>query len=346
MATESTPNLGGAARAAAIATAAGAAAGAATAGVLHSRRAAIATRREFRLQAGEEVAGGLRRVVIGQLEGAAAGLEQARPGERGEAVHDARKSLKRLRAILRLLREPLGEERYSAENATLRDTARALADARDAEVMLDTLESLLAERTELDEVPAVRALHERLRADAERERARLEDGDAHSVIARLEYERRGAHEWQLADGGFDSVSAGLERLYRRGRREHRDARRDPEAEALHEWRKSVKYLRHAAEVLEPLRPKRLAEVAARARRLGDVLGDDHDLAVLRDLALAGADEGQLAPLLEAIDARRAALVQEALALGAKLYKHRPGRFVRAAQRGWAEHSDGRVLLIS
>jgi CHAD domain-containing protein len=169
------------------------------------------------------------------------------------------------------------------------------------------------------------------------------------VIARLHDGRAHAHEWPLTDAGFDTISEGLHRLYRRGRREHRDVRRDPETEALHEWRKSVKYLRHAAEVLEPLRPKRLAEVAARARRLGDVLGDDHDLAVLRELAIEARPPGdgtQLAPLLEAIDARRRALVDEAFVLGAKLYKHPPDRFVHAAQRGWAAHSDGRILLIS
>ena len=49
-------------------------------------------------------------------------------------MHETRKALKRLRALVRLLREELGEQAFERENAALRDVARRLAGARDAEV--------------------------------------------------------------------------------------------------------------------------------------------------------------------------------------------------------------------
>ena len=111
------------------------------------RRAAAPRARVARgssLLAGEPPAAGLRRVILGQLDHAIELLEHY--GDDGGAidertVHELRKTLKRLRALVRLLRDPLGRKRFARENAALRDCARGLAGARDAEVMVDTLDA-------------------------------------------------------------------------------------------------------------------------------------------------------------------------------------------------------------
>src|SRR4051794_28254839 len=59
-----------------------------------------------------------------------------------EAVHDARKRLKEVRAALRLLREALGSRTYRQENACFRDAARPLSEVRDAKVLVSTLDKL------------------------------------------------------------------------------------------------------------------------------------------------------------------------------------------------------------
>lgn len=59
------------------------------------------------------------------------------------AVHDARRTCKQLRALLRLARPRLGAQ-YAAGNAGLRDANRALAADRDAQVLVDTARALLA----------------------------------------------------------------------------------------------------------------------------------------------------------------------------------------------------------
>ena len=57
-------------------------------------------------------------------------------------MHEARKDMKKLRALLRLARGELGEEIFGRENACFRDAARELAGTRDADVMLETLDAL------------------------------------------------------------------------------------------------------------------------------------------------------------------------------------------------------------
>src|SRR4051794_31867359 len=59
-----------------------------------------------------------------------------------EVVHDARKRLKKARALLRLLREALGPRIYRRENACLRDAGRPLTEVRDAKVLVDTFDEL------------------------------------------------------------------------------------------------------------------------------------------------------------------------------------------------------------
>src|SRR5437762_1561268 len=84
---------------------------------------------------------GIRRTVRKQLGKAVESLDGGRPLP-DEAVHRARKRLKKARAGLRLLRKALGGRAYDRENACCRDAARPLTEVRDARVLVDTLDQL------------------------------------------------------------------------------------------------------------------------------------------------------------------------------------------------------------
>src|SRR5215467_12650468 len=94
----------------------------------------------YRLSLAEDLAGSLQAVARDQLSGAAEGLASGDDPE--EAIHDARKRIKKTRSALRLARPGLPKRLYRAENAALRDTARGLSGARDADVMVETAEKL------------------------------------------------------------------------------------------------------------------------------------------------------------------------------------------------------------
>src|SRR5438270_1950612 len=97
--------------------------------------------RQFALLPGERPAEGLRRVALGQLDLALELLEGEidRDGA-ARAVHETRKTLKRLRALMRMLRDELPTGEFVAGNAALRDMGRRLAGARDGEAMLAALD--------------------------------------------------------------------------------------------------------------------------------------------------------------------------------------------------------------
>ena len=72
--------------------------------------------------------------------------------------------------------------------------------------------------------------------------------------------------------------------------------------------------------------------------MGDLLGDDHDLAVLRqvltDASARFGDAGDREVLLALIDRRRAELEQEARLLGGRFFQDRPGQFARRVKGYW------------
>ena len=144
------------------------------------------------------------------------------------------------------------------------------------------------------------------------------------------------------------IEDGLLRTYRRGRKALRIAYETPTAENFHEWRKRVKYHWYHLRLLRELWPAPMKPLAAEAKRLADLLGDDHDLAVLRETLVRDADTFGSASLIEALRAlgkrRQDQLRTESKPLGWRLFAEKPGDFSRRMQRYWcaAEHDVARI----
>ena len=89
----------------------------------------------------ESVSAGLRRIVDELITSAIACIEE-RSREREEDLHQVRLAIKKLRAILRLLRPLVSKTFFKRENARLRSAARRLARLRDLAVARRTLEQV------------------------------------------------------------------------------------------------------------------------------------------------------------------------------------------------------------
>ena len=293
----------------------------------------------YRLRNSESPARGMRRCAREELDNAIEQLTEGVSSDPVTGVHEARKSLKKERALLRLVRRELGDDTYRTENTALRDAARRLSGLRDAQVGLLTLDRLAEPAT--GHVPETTM--ERLRT------ALAADGAAHTpaglpavaaaVAVELTDVRERTKQWHLGRDDWKLVSAGLSRAYGRGRAALADVEADPTVEHLHEWRKRVKDLWYHARLLQPLWPDVMEAQAEQAHVLSELLGDDHDLAVLRerlvsDPAVAAGVPADLDPLIGVIDRRRAELVAEARLLGRRIYAERPSAFERRMKALW------------
>jgi CHAD domain-containing protein len=294
----------------------------------------------FELKPEESLGKGLRRIVRKQLENVLELLTGANKGPRDEAVHEARKGFKKVRSVLRLVRPVVGEKTYRAENACFRDAARPLTEVRDAKILIETLDGLTEHFQGHLAGRAFGAVRQALRDNLRGVRKRVLDmQNAFPVVGE---EVRQALErvkgWAVVPNRWSAAGEGLEDTYRRAGAAFGEAAADPTVEALHEWRKQAKYLRYQFEILRPIWPGRLGEMTDEADRMGDLLGDDHDLAVLRHVLTDDTDrfgdEEDREVLLALIDRRRAELEREALPLGGRFFQDRPRPFRRRLKGYW------------
>jgi CHAD domain-containing protein len=298
----------------------------------------------FELEPVESVGAGVRRIVDEQLASALAELRDANPADADETVHAARKRFKRIRAVVRLIREELGDETFASENASFRDAGASLAEARDAAVLVQTLDGL---KDRIDR-PAFAAARKRLVARRKLVSQRvLGNGNGlESVALAAEQARDRVAGWRIDRDGWRAIRPGLKRIYSNGREAYKRAEIDAPADLFHEWRKQVKNLWHQLEILEPIWPAVMKKLADECHALADALGRDHDLAVLRAVLEAETltSAGEPSPVLPPLDADRRELQREALALGARIYAEKPNPFVRRLAKYWkawhAQHATG------
>jgi CHAD domain-containing protein len=238
----------------------------------------------FKLQ--EPIADGLRRIGLQQIDIATAKL--ASKDDPATAIQDARRCLKRLRALLRLARPGLAETTYRREADRLVGIGRMLASARDLHVMQQTLGKL---ETRFGALPngagdRVRKLlaqdrtgNGRAGADARRQ-----------ALSRLALARR-LFESRTARGiALEHIAEGVEETYRKARKAFRQAYKEPSDETFHAWRKRVQqHWRHMS-LLSRSWPEAMSARATEAKELSRLLGEDHDLAVL--IAFAGSQAGK------------------------------------------------------
>lgn len=299
-------------------------------------------------QAGETLAMGLRRISVEQF---AIAIEQffASDADSTATVHESRKALKRLRALLHLVRGHIGEVAFREENAVLRSAGRILAPVRDAWVMIACVESLPAGSSR--QVAVQDTLRSRL---VERystvAAARLGDSQSMTDLSTtLRAARRRYMAWPVADARvapakvrvahrFDTVEPGLTRVYDTGRRRLGKSRDDPSEPMFHNWRKQVKYLRHHIEMLEVIWPEVLGAYQREIARLARSLGDEHDLALLEDLIAGDPDlvehDHERFALLTTIAGRRLDLQATATTQGRLVYAEPTESFIGRMAEYW------------
>ena len=167
----------------------------------------------FRLKKKESEKKGIRRVAHGRAEDAL-GLLRDEDADPAEAVHEARKDMKKLRATLKLVRPLIGDETYSRENARFRDAGRALSDVRDAQVRAETVDAL-AERFADDPPPggwwALRALLADDDASGNGELESLRERAAERDRARRRGDRGLAARYATGSTSCAQASSGLTR---------------------------------------------------------------------------------------------------------------------------------------
>ncbi|MBV9998444.1 MAG: CHAD domain-containing protein [Verrucomicrobia bacterium] len=299
----------------------------------------------LRLKRSENLRQGLRRIAeerlreVSQLVG--------KDGLTAEPVHTARKTIKHLRATLRLTRGALPAEARKERNQVLRDFAGRLSGPRDAAVTLAAFEKAYRESLDAGRRPRVRLrwvaqVRQALRGQAHAPVKAETYRDAAEGVQRLAGNVLPFEDDTRKDDWTDTVETGLRKTYRQGRQLLADIQNTPDAPDAqwHELRKRVKDLGYELALIRKV--KGVKPLLAKLDEVGEALGDARDLTLLRDYLNKVPDKRELTSeeqqsfrrLLAHIDLERGQLHQRALKIAQGVYRRGGKKFTTRLTKRW------------
>jgi CHAD domain-containing protein len=248
--------------------------------------------------------------------------------EHGESVHKMRVATRRLRSALSTYRPLLAPGSTEALREELRWVGQSLGEARDAQVLRERFDRLVAaEPVELVLGPVAARLDGEMgdREQRGRERAleALDSARYYRLLDALDEVLAAPPVVVDADGSAAKVVPRLiQRDGRRLRRAVKAVARAADAHdrdlAFHEARKKAKRLRYAAESAIPIFPQRAEALASAAEAVQEVLGERQDTVVSRQTlrecgvsAHLSGENGFTFGRLHALEQQRAAELEQA-----------------------------------
>jgi CHAD domain-containing protein len=268
----------------------------------------------FRFKTSESPAKAVQRVCRERVDAALDCLR--RPG-RPASIHGARKEIKKLRALFRLVRGEISVGTYRKGVKALRAAADCLAATRDARVILKAFEKLTGRSAH--KFPGIQSA---LKGHARRETRKFRKDDSVALAERmLRKTNRRVDGMKIKQTGWEVIEPGLRQSYQRGREALLLAGKQEAPENFHEWRRHVKDLWYYFCLLHPICPAATRAATDDLELLAERLGDDHDLFLLQDFITkhCAAQSEEVKSLGQLIAAQQNKLRSGALRLGTRLY---------------------------
>lgn len=267
------------------------------------------------------------RRLLGAQTGRAIGYLSGIMDQGSSSIHATRKSLKRFRSILRLVKPGLPQKSFAEHDRTVRDIARLLSHDRDREVMTETLRLLAAKCAGEDKAALTMALDElniiHLNGGAH---LTTQDNIA-KAIALLQKHDRAIHGLQLKKARIKTIAEGYAATYAEGRKALKAAYRINNDEAFHTFRKSLQHHWRHCQLLAPAWPDLMNVRIAAARDLSQLIGNDHDLSLViahfKTPSTSTLDANVRTRIINAAKAEQALLRAEVKPLAHRLYALKP-----------------------
>ncbi|MGV3757001.1 MAG: CHAD domain-containing protein [Verrucomicrobiota bacterium] len=296
----------------------------------------------------EDLAVALQRLADSQRQEAEKWAKRTdRPAE---AVHRIRLVLKFLRALLKLSRRATGTRFYRRENTRLQKAARMLSPWRDATVIGHTIKKV-SRKLSAKHRGIIRAALAGQKNCKHPEHKQELRAVMQNAVASIQATTVLLTRLPLKSGGWPAIEQGLQQSYHQVSRSLKRIKPSDTDESFHERRKITKQLFYHITLLEPAWPTRLARLQRRLKKLQDLLGKDHDLAVVRGL-LQGAKTDtakERASLLKNLQRRNRLMRREIRELAGETFskKQKPGSFIKKVIqhfRVWRQEKPARAKV--
>jgi CHAD domain-containing protein len=301
----------------------------------------------FRFKRKESVSKAIRRLSCRRMEHA---VECLKDCGRAEAVHCARKDIKKVRAVLRIVRTRLPKREFRRLTRFLRQAAKQLAALRDTHIKAKTLRDLKRHFKGQLASEALRHVREELRRDFDEEMKRFgKEKSGRTVTRILNHVAKECKRLKVGGKGWRALEPGIKAAYSEGQKVFQAVMKDSSPENFHTWRKQAKDLWYQVTLLQPVWPEQMDAMAHELETLGEYLGNDHDLFVLRKSVEEKCTSDSNARALEIlnglVEQRHRVLRAAALELGSRFYAEEPFAFCERLAGYWRiwRHEKGSIV---
>lgn len=290
----------------------------------------------FRLKLDDRPTRNLRRVCRQQISILDSAL--AARTNTATAIHEARKCIKRVRALLRLLRPGIAPSDFEMLNSRLAEVGRELSPARDRDVLVALISTLSAAPYDLAGAE-VEALQKLARGSGQSHRPGTAGKRRAGLRKQIAEIATRLSELLIEPNEQSVVFNGLEDSYRRCRRTFARAYDDPSDEAFHDWRKDVQRHWRQCVLLKRIWPDYMQTRIVLARQIGEELGRDQDLGLLvgliEQVPPGSLDQALREKILAETNRQRAAIRAAAAPLGQRMLAAKPRHFRRQIEVYWS-----------
>ncbi|MEA3461201.1 MAG: CHAD domain-containing protein [Bacteroidota bacterium] len=267
------------------------------------------------------------------------------PKDAGKAIHEARQSYKKCRAILRLMRDAMGYASYYRENISLRDMQRELSQIRDADVQYKLFKRLSKRYPEYGSKTWFTRIIEIAKTNYNLEMKRFLKTDKAEDISR--YTRLKAaqiQQFELAGEGFEIIEGGLSRIYRQGREMGKTIfSQEADPYEVHAFRKRAKYLQFQLSYLRTISRELFKAMSTTMEELTENLGYYNDLHIACTTIEEIAEENKLTQkklgiLLNGLREEMQNAKSDSRKVYETLYVEKPKHFVKRIRSYWESYT--------
>jgi CHAD domain-containing protein len=269
----------------------------------------------------DHVGKGLRTIAVLQLRSAIAALRENHADP--EAVHHARTSIKKVRAIIALVSPWMIRSEKNKLITLLSDASARLSGLRDSEVQVETLDLLL----ENEALPQEEFLTLRYGlTDTAKQRHRNDLRQIPRVQKLLNQALLSVADWHVDAIVSKDLKRRIRRTYRVGKKSLELCFRNKDPEYFHTWRKRVKQLWYQLRITADFWPKNACPLIHVTGSIGALAGEERDLTLLATTIREGTKSDATARITVVIETLLPKLRKKAIAKGLKFYRDSPKAF--------------------
>jgi CHAD domain-containing protein len=199
-------------------------------------------------------------------------------------IHEIRRLLKKMRAFLRFIKPSFTSDEFKMLNMYLGKINKTLSGIRESRVNLQIFEKIMPKMEGNIMNGTLQLIHQHLSFQCqqnEENEHKLEE-IIEDVRLNMDEFSNVIHTTKIKNSDIKEIIDGMVAVYRTGKKLLKQSVKTDDTEIVHNWRKYVKHLQFELQFIQHYLPDYYIEHINVLQQISNLLGEEHDLAVMLD----------------------------------------------------------------